>query len=168
MTLLIHGPGARAATVTAGRRRGRRRRRRRRSGEGEELQLLREEGVEGVDVPRFVLVRRRGHDLRRVIYRGARPRMARDGPCGGPPRRGHDQAGIPGVGGRAGGRGQERPRRRRQRGLARQARAAPVVRDGVVAAAQEGVGPLPLLLAGVFPAGFGNGIGIGRARRSLI
>ena len=91
--------------------------------------------------------------------------MARDGPRGGPPRRGHDQAGIPGVGGRAGGRGKERPRRR-GRGLSRKARAAPMVRDGVVAAAQEVVGPLPLLLAGVFPAGFGNGIG--RARLSLI
>ena len=96
--------------------------------------------------------------------------MAGDGPRGGPPRRGHDQAGgIPGVGGRAGGSGQERPRRRRRRRLARQARAAPLVRDGVVAAAQEVVvGPQPLLLAGVFPAGFGNGIGIGRAGLSLI
>ena len=91
--------------------------------------------------------------------------MARDGSRGGAPRSGHDLAWIPGVGGRAGGRGKERPRRRRRR-LARQARAAPMVRDGVVAAAQEVVGPLPLLLAGVFPAGFGNGIG--RARLSLI
>ena len=93
--------------------------------------------------------------------------MSRNGSRGGPPRCGHDQSGLPGVGGRAGGvrggaggRGKERSRRRR---LAWQTRAAPLVLDGLVTATEE-IGPQSLLLAGEFPVGFG----IGRARLSLI
>ena len=151
---LQDGPGARAA-ASAGRRGGRGRRRR----EGEQFQLLRKESFAGVAVARPVLARRRSDDLWRVIDGGGRPRVAGHRARRGPPRRGHDHRRLPGVRGRAGGGGQERPRRV---GLARQARPAPaLVRDGVLAAAEEEVGPQPLA------RGLSARLGIGRARLSL-